>query len=300
MSAAAAYDEFSMFEDNATEVGLPWSGPPNVRRESVDVGGGQHLSALVWGDGPPEIVLLHGGGQNAHTWDTVALALAKPLVAIDLPGHGHSDWRDDHDYSPLTSAPAVATAMRALAPGAQLLVGMSLGGMTAMRVAAEFPELVPKLAIVDVTPGVDETKAEPIIAFLSGPERFESFDEILDRTVQFNPTRTVSSLRRGVLHNAKELDDGSWTWRYDPVRVWKEIERPAVAFVDLWDDVGRIKAPMLLLRGGLSGVVSDDDIAEVKRRKPDAEVVTVEGAGHSIQGDQPVELARLLDAFLSA
>lgn len=289
-----------MFEDNATEVGLPWSGPPSVRRESVDVGGGQHVSALVWGSAAPEIVLLHGGGQNAHTWDTVALALGKPLVAIDLPGHGHSDWREDHDYSPLSSAPAVATAMRALAPDAQLLVGMSLGGVTAIRVASEFPELVRRLAIVDVTPGVDETKAEPIIAFLSGPERFESFDKILGRTIQYNPTRTESSLRRGVLHNAKELPDGEWTWRYDPVRAWKDIERPAVSFVNLWDDVERIKAPTLLVRGALSGVVSDDDVAELQRRKPDANVVTVEGAGHSIQGDKPVELARILERFLVA
>jgi len=177
---------------------------------------------------------------------------------------------------------------------------MSLGGVTAIRLAAEYPELARRLAVVDVTPGVDETKAEPIIAFLSGPERFASFDEILERTVQFNPTRTVSSLRRGVLHNAKELRDGAWTWRYDPVRAWKDIERPAVAFVDLWDDVARIKGPMLLVRGGLSGVVSDDDVAELQRRKSDAEVVTVEGAGHSIQGDRPVELARILEGFLAS
>jgi len=289
-----------MFQDNASEVGLPWSGPPQVRRESVDVGDGQHVSALVWGSAPPEVVLIHGGGQNAHTWDTVALALDRPLVAVDLPGHGHSDWREDHDYGPVTSAPAVAAAIRALAPDAQLLVGMSLGGVTAIRVTAENPELVRRLAIVDVTPGVDETKAEPIIAFLSGPERFESFDEILQRTIQFNTTRTESSLRRGVLHNAKELPDGSWTWRYDPVRAWKDIERPAVSFVNLWDDVARIKAPLLLIRGGTSGVVSDDDVEELRRRKPDAEVVTVDGAGHSIQGDKPVELARILEGLLTS
>jgi len=289
-----------MFQDNASEVGLPWSGPPQVRRESVDVGDGQHVSALVWGSAPPEVVLIHGGGQNAHTWDTVALALDRPLVAVDLPGHGHSDWREDHDYGPVTSAPAVAAAIRALAPDAQLLVGMSLGGVTAIRVTAENPELVRRLAIVDVTPGVDETKAEPIIAFLSGPERFESFDEILERTIQFNPTRTESSLRRGVLHNAKELPDGSWTWRYDPVRAWKDIERPAVSFVNLWDDVARIKVPTLLVRGGTSGVVSDDDVEELRRRKPDAEVVTVDGAGHSIQGDKPLELAQILEGLLTS
>src|SRR5437763_9300194 len=243
-----------MFEENATEVGLPWSGPPAVRRVSVDVGGGQRVSALAWAETSPELVLLHGGGQNAHTWDTVALALERPLLAIDLPGHGHSDWRDDHDYSPVTSAPAVSAAIDELAPEARLLVGMSLGGVTAIRVAAQRPDLARRLAVVDVTPGVDETKAEPIIAFLSGPERFKSFDEILERTVPFNPTRTVSSLRRGVRHNAKELPDGSWTWRYDPVRAWKEAaERPAVAFVDLWDDVERVNVPMLLIRGGTSG-----------------------------------------------
>ena len=294
-----AYDEFSLFEENATEVGLPWSGPPAVRRVSVDVGGGQRVSALAWAETSPELVLLHGGGQNAHTWDTVALALERPLLAIDLPGHGHSDWRDDHDYSPVTSAPAVSAAIDELAPEARLLVGMSLGGVTAIRVAAQRPDLARRLAVVDVTPGVDETKAEPIIAFLSGPERFKSFDEILERTVQFNPTRTVSSLRRGVLHNAKELPDGSWTWRYDPVRAWKDIERPAVTFVNLWDDVEAIKSPLLLIRGGLSGVVTDDDVAELRRRKPDAEVVTVEAAGHSIQGDQPVELARILEQFIT-
>ncbi len=63
-----------------------------MRRESVEVDGGRKVSALVWGSEPPEMVFLHGGGQNAHTWDTVALALGVPLVAVDLPGHGHSDW----------------------------------------------------------------------------------------------------------------------------------------------------------------------------------------------------------------
>jgi pimeloyl-ACP methyl ester carboxylesterase len=292
-----AYDEFGLFEENATEAGLPWTGPPVVRRVSVDVGDGRRASALVWGTASPEVVLLHGGGQNAHTWDTVALALGRSAAAIDLPGHGHSDWRDDHDYSPVTNAEAIAVAVRQLAPAARLVVGMSLGGLTAIRLAAEHSEIVPRLAIVDVTPGADEAKAEPIIAFLSGPESFGSFEEILSRTVQFNPTRSVSSLRRGVLHNARVEPNGSWTWRYDPVRAWKQ--EGLVRFTNLWDDVARIDAPMLLIRGSLSGVVTDDDVAELRRRRPEVDVVTVEGAGHSIQGDRPVQLAAILEGFLS-
>src|SRR5215210_5992852 len=213
------YDEFGLFHENAEEYGVPWRGPPNVRREFVDVGDGRRLSALRWGDDNPELVLLHGGAQNAHTWDTVALALDRPLVAVDLPGHGHSDWREDRSYWPVENAAAVATAMPQLAPEPRIVVGMSLGGLTAVALAARHPELVPRLVLVDVTPGVDRERASPILAFIAGPERFDTFDEILQRTVEFNPTRTVSSLRRGIVHNARQNDDGSWTWRYDRVRL---------------------------------------------------------------------------------
>ncbi|MEY2474416.1 MAG: hypothetical protein QOK28_3745 [Actinomycetota bacterium] len=301
-----SYDEFSMLRENADEAGLSWPGAPAVRREAVTLPDGRQLSALVWGSGPPEIALIHGGAQNAHTYDTVALALDRPLVCVDLPGHGHSDWRDDHDYSPVANATDVAVALAALAPVARLVVGMSLGGLTAIVLASRHPHLVPRLGVIDVTPGTDHKKAEPIVAFVSGPESFASFDEILERTVQFNPTRSVSSLRRGVLHNARELPDGSWSWRYDSMRNWRAGAdgdapgRGEISFADLWDDVSNITVPILLLRGGLSGVVDDDDIAEFRKRQPSAEVVTVEGAGHSIQGDKPLELASRLEGFLTS
>src|SRR5256714_13566209 len=139
------YDEFGLFHENAAEYGIPYDGPPKVRRELVEIEPGRSLSALVWGDADPELVFLHGGAQNAHTWDTVALALNRPLVAIDLPGHGHSDWREDHHYSPPSLADDVAVAMADLAPRAEAVVGMSLGGLTAISLAARHPELVARL-----------------------------------------------------------------------------------------------------------------------------------------------------------
>ncbi|MEY2569554.1 MAG: hypothetical protein QOE35_4083 [Actinomycetota bacterium] len=289
------YDEFALFEENASEAGLPWAGPTAVRRASVDVARGQAVSALVWGDHDPELVFLHGGAQNAHTWDTVALALERPLVALDLPGHGHSDWRGDHDYMPAATAESMAIAVRALAPRAAAVVGMSLGGLTAIRLAAGHPDLVRKLVVVDVSPGADQHKAAPVLSFIAGPESFASFDEILERTVQFNPTRSVSALRRGILHNAAEQPDGSWTWRYDRVR---PSTGTSFDFGPLWDDVGAVEAPVMLVRGGLSGVIDDDDIAEFRRRCPHIRVETVADAGHSIQGDQPLALAALVEEFV--
>ena len=103
------YDEFSFFKDNATEVGIAWNGPPAVRRVRVNVDSERALSALVWGTAPPEIVFLHGGAQNAHTWDTVALALGRPLVAIDLPGHGHSDGGKNGSLNVPSNAEDVAS-----------------------------------------------------------------------------------------------------------------------------------------------------------------------------------------------
>lgn len=294
----AAYDEFSMLHENASEVGLPFDhdAPPRVERHQVTVSSGRRISALRWGEGDPELVLLHGGAQNAHTWDTVALALDRPLVAIDLPGHGHSDWRDDKAYLPQQMADDVAVAIDALAPSATTLAGMSLGGLTALCVAADRPEVCDRLALVDITPGVNREKAEPILSFIDGPEVFESFDAILERTMAYNPTRSRSSLRRGVLHNAVERDDGTWVWRYD-LPVGERVEKLDHRFADLWEAVSSLRCPLLLVQGGLSGVVDDDDITELQARHADVQVIVVEEAGHSVQGDRPTELAAILAEF---
>ena len=298
---AGGYDEFSLFEENASEAGLPYEGPPAVRRQFVEVGRDRALSGLVWGTEPPELVLLHGGGQNAHTWDTVALALARPLTALDLPGHGHSGWPGDvRALDRAAMAQDVAVAIQQLAPAARLVVGMSLGGSVSIALATGRPDLVAKLVLVDITPGVNGKKSSDIAAFLAGPAAFASFDEILERTIQYNPGRSVASLRRGVLHNAVQRDDGSWTWRHQLGRAAGAAGLPVEAadFASQWDDLEAIAAPVLLVRGEHSPVVDDADEAEFRRRRPHDRVVTVGDAGHSIQGDQPLVLARILADYL--
>jgi len=295
---AIGYDEFAMLADNASEAGIAFAtdGPIAVRRVWIDAPSGNEVSALVWGDAPPRYVFLHGGAQNAHTWDTLLLAIGEPAVAIDLPGHGHSSWRPSGDYRPQALAEDIAHAITTLAPDATTLVGMSLGGLTALATLATTPALAERLVLIDITPGVNQEKAAPIIAFVGGPEEFESFDAILERTMAFNPTRSRSSLVRGVLHNARQRDDGTWVWRYDrPTE--SRLGDLEGRFADLWDAVAALDHDLMLVQGGLSGVVDDDDIAELQLRRPDVEVVVVEEAGHSIQGDQPVALAAILQGF---
>ena len=299
-----AYDEFAMFHENAEEYGVPYDRPPAVRRESVAVDGDRELSALVWGapGTSPELVFLHGGAQNAHTWDTVALALARPLVCIDLPGHGHSDGGREGSLDLQSNAEDVATVIRALAPDARAVIGMSLGGMTSIALAKVAPELVRRLVLVDITPGVNEEKSSDIRAFIDGPESFPDFDEILKRTIEFNPTRTESSLRRGILHNAVQRENGSWAWRYARFRA-TDAGSERGNFIDrigdLWEVVSGLQMPVMLVRGMLpQSVVDDNDEAELLKRQPGARIEHVEGAGHSIQGDKPVELAALIRDFV--
>lgn len=307
------YEEFAYLPDNASEAGLPWDGPPAVRREAVDLGDGRALSALVWGTGPPELVLLHGGAQNAHTWDTVALALGRPLVAIDLPGHGHSDGGRRGSLDVHANADDVAAAVRALAPEAAAVVGMSLGGLTTLALAARHPDLVRSVVLVDITPQPSDSAGTAAIhAFVDGPESFPSFEEILARTIEFNPTRSERSLRRGILHNALQREDGSWVWRYARFRAEDAAATEAAGVgpagspvdgdpggADLWEAVDGLAVPLLLVRGMRAGsVLRDEDEAELLRRQPGARIEHVAEAGHSVQGDQPLELARLLQEFV--
>jgi pimeloyl-ACP methyl ester carboxylesterase len=291
------YDEFSLFHENIAEYSLTASAQPEVQRITHELGDGRTVSALKWGSAEPQMVFVHGGSQNAHTWDTVLLDLGVSALAIDLPGHGHSSWRDDAMYSPHSMAVDIAEVIALHAASAKVVVGMSLGGLTSLALAGHAPHLVQELVLVDITPGVNGDKAKAILDFVNGPQAFASFDDLLKRTIEHNPTRTIESLRRGILHNAKQLDDGSWQWRYDRrSHIRSENTEPISgdALGKLWDLIGALNCPLTLLRGGTSPVVDDADVAELKRRQGRADVLVIDGAGHSIQGDKPRELAAFL------
>ena len=169
---------------------------------------------------------------------------------------------------------------------------MSLGGMTTIALADHAPDLVRKVVLVDVTPGVNERKSSTIAEFINGPESFDSFDDLLARTIEYNPTRTEASLRRGILHNAEQREDGSWVWRYQRFRAFEperaEGEPSHPNFQYLWDAVSRIQVPVLLARGMREqSVVDDDDEVELLRRLPNAQVEHFEDAGPQPPGRHP-------------
>jgi esterase len=299
--AASDDSEFASLTEAADELGLHPAVVPRVSRHFVDADPQHRVSLLSWGTGRPEFVFLHGGGQNAHTWDLVLLLLGRPAIAVDLPGHGHSSWRSDRDYGPVANATAVATVIDALAPTATAVIGMSLGGLTLIHLAAVRPDLVRRAVVVDVTPGVIEAAARMTAAqrgaveLTRDPTVFASREEMIEAAVRASPRRAPSAVRRGVVHNSRQRADGSWAWRYD-----RSSPAAGLSRAELWDDVSRLGMPTMLVKGGDSAFVTPDDLTQFSRRLPSARIETVANAGHAVQSDQPNILAGLIADFVAA
>lgn len=155
---AVPEQEFALLPELAESLGLPGPDPHRVQRRWVTVVSGGHVSGVTWDTGPAEIVLLHEARRSARSWDRVLLALGRPALALDLPGHGRSGWRGNGVYSPRRLAPAVSEAIRSFAPTSKVVAGAGLGALTAIALTARSPDLVRALVLVDTLPG---TSGEP-------------------------------------------------------------------------------------------------------------------------------------------
>ncbi len=267
---------------------------------------GVRLHYLDWGNPHlPHVVLLHGDGLQAHSWDLAALLLRDRyhLVALSFRGHGDSGWTPDsqleRDRFELQLDDTHAF-IEHLGYAQLTLVGMSLGGLVAYRFAARSPERLTALAILDVAPELDAAGLAELARLRSAGEVLATFDEFLQSAQRFLPNRPPAQLRYSLLHALRQLPDGRWTWKRDlrATPVLDSAERAARAAA-LWQDVHAIRTSTLLLRGERSQLLTPETAARVQREMHDAELVTILGAGHNLHGDAPAEFARALDAFVS-
>jgi pimeloyl-ACP methyl ester carboxylesterase len=173
---------------------------------------------------------------------------------------------------------------------------MSMGGITSIALVGVAPELVRRLVLVDGTPGVTAEKAKAITDFVNGPASFPSFEDLLARTIQHNPTRTESSLRRGILHNAVQLDDGSWEWRYRRFRL-PEAPPPSGPTTTGCGTSSAYHCPSCWCGACAPIGGRDRDETSLLERVPS--YIERREAGHSVQGDDPLTLAQLLDFVLT-
>jgi pimeloyl-ACP methyl ester carboxylesterase len=154
--------------------------------------------------------------------------------------------------------------------------------------------------LIDSAPGAGRrpsrqrpSAAADAVAAFTAQHDFATLEEMLERTRRYASARSEQSVRRGVLHNAVQRPDGSWSWRWDPAL----HDGLRFDFSAMERALNRYSGWVLLVRGVRSDIVTDDAIAAFTAKHPATEAVTLEGAGHSVQGDRPVELARVLASF---
>ncbi|MEM8497336.1 MAG: alpha/beta hydrolase [Pseudomonadota bacterium] len=250
------------------------------------------LKATAYGEPSDDIVLLaHGGGQTRFSWGNTARALAHKgwySIAYDHRGHGDSSWVKDQDYA----LPRFAEDLHALVqqlPARPVVVGASLGGMSAMLAEGETAdELFRAVILVDITPRMNDEGAKGIIGFMMErvEEGFGSLDEAADVISDFTQRPRRKSLD-GLSKNLRLDEDGRYRWHWDPAFA---RQRHGVANLGLPERletaVQNISAPMLLIRGARSNLVTEELAQEFLRQVPHAQQVDVANAHHMVAGDR--------------
>ncbi len=260
---------------------------------------------LDWGThGLPPVVFLHGGGLNAHTWDLVCLSLRRErfCVALDQRGHGESEWSPQMDYATESHVGDLDAFVDTLGLERFVLVGMSLGGVNALAWAGRHPARLAGLVLVDVGPEVRADGVRKIAAFTSEAAPLDSVDQFVERALAFNPRRNRELLRRSLLHNLRRMPDGRFMWKYDQRHRGRAMDPAAYARRRdmLWAAVDGVDCPTLVVRGAQSDVFHDEDADRLARRLGQGRWVKIEGAGHTVQGDNPAGLLAELRPFLDA
>jgi pimeloyl-ACP methyl ester carboxylesterase len=271
--------------------------PEPVRIDAGDV----TLAADAFGDPEdPAVVLLHGGGQTRHSWHGTAARLASRrwyAVAVDLRGHGDSDWSPDGIYTAERFA-ADAAAIAGAMPSRPALVGASLGGISSLLALAEDGSIATGLVLVDVAPRVQADGVRRIRRFMaSGLAGFDGLQEAADAIAAYNPHRPRPTDLSGLRRNLRQQPDGRWYWHWD-ARLMEPIEPPGQTGLDgvpaqryaseerLSEAARRITVPTLLVRGGASDLLTQDGVDHLLGLIPHARAVDVGGAGHMVAGDR--------------
>lgn len=236
----------------------------------------------------PTVILLHGGGQTRHSWAGAfdrLLAEGYRVISYDARGHGQSDWSKDGAYSLDDRVQDLMTVLKDVsAPFA--LVGASLGGATSLH-AMSLGLPCQGLVLVDIVPEPEDEGIGNIVAFMeSGVGGFDSLEEVADAVAAYNPDRPRPSDPSGLMKNLRHRDDGRLYWHWDPLI----LDNPNVSRGVLRASAQRLSdtrcAPIMVVRGLRSDVVSNAGIAAFKKLIPELEVCDVAGAGHMVAGDR--------------
>lgn len=263
---------------------------------------GLRLCGDCWGNPQaPLVLLLHGGGQTRHAWKRTGELLARRgfhAVALDARGHGDSDWAAGGAYSPDDMAEDIIAVAAEIAAPQTALVGASMGGGAALVAAARAPSRCDALVLVDIVPRMEVAGIHAIWAFLDrNTDGFDTLEEVHEAVASYQPHRKRKRNLEGLKKNLRIGGDGRYYWHWDPD--WRTANRNISAYMDRLDQAARaLSAPVLLVRGKHSNVLSQRGVDAFLDTCPQAEFVDVQDAAHMIAGDQNDAFSDAVIAFL--
>ncbi len=265
--------------------------PDGVRLHCVEYVGERADASDGRGEGGGDPILcLHGLTRNARDFDVAAPQLAadgRRVIAATQRGRGASDPDPDpHRYTPATYVPDMFALMDALDVARADILGTSMGGLMAMMMAAVAPERVGRIVLNDIGPQIEPAGLERISGYVGGGEPVSSWQAAAERVRAINgpafPNETGDAFwMQFAKRVCRALPDGRVALDYDPAIAIPVLEGD-VAPPDLWPVFDAIvDHPILVVRGGLSDLLSPQTIEDMRARKPDLKVVVADQVGHA-------------------
>jgi pimeloyl-ACP methyl ester carboxylesterase len=287
--------EFVSLLESATDLGIPHSRDVRyVSRHTVVRRQRFHFSE--WGEpGRPQILLLHGGNQSAHSWDLVSLHLSDRyhVFALDQRGHGDSEWNRELDYSIDSMVADAAAFIADCELDAPIVFGHSMGGRIALTMAISQPQLARALVIVDVGPEITEEGTKTIQNFVVRNIEFDDLDQFLDNVEKYDPFRSRTHIERTVKYNMLRRVDGKYVSKVDHRRI-------PVRNADLTlDQVRTLTCPVLVLRGAESNILAPDAAERFVDALADGRLVTVPRCGHNVHSGNTPGFLDAIGPFLA-
>lgn len=263
---------------------------------------GLPIAGDLWGgEEGPLVVLQHGGGQTRHAWKNTGETLGHAgyrAVAFDARGHGDSGWAEPGEYAADFMVEDLCRVVEALGGGKPILVGASMGGGTSLIAIGEGHLEAAALVLVDMAPRIELEGTREIQAFLDQkPEGFETLEEVAEAIANYQPHRPRPRNLDGLAKNVRLAPDGRYKWHWDPQ--WRADRTKITDYRDRLHECARhLDLPVLLVRGGLSNVLSEEGAQSFLAQCPHAEYVNVGSAAHMVAGDRNDIFADAVIEFL--
>jgi pimeloyl-ACP methyl ester carboxylesterase len=258
---------------------------------------GLRLHYVDWGgDGKQPLVMVHGLDRVARTYDHLAVRFTPRyrVLAIDMRGHGDSGWDPQGRYLVEDHVGDLEGIVAQLKLRDLVLWGNSTGGRVVQVFAGKHPELVSRVISEDVGPERPRQIADGYAKRVEQERAgWASTEELLAQLTKANPRMSPAVLEAYVRFGTRKRADGRIEWKRDP-----QLVKGFVA-TDLWRFVREIKAPILYILGGRSTIVPAETQAELRKTLPNAQLITIPDVGHYPSDEQPDEVVRLVNRFLS-